>query len=286
MKKTIKRLAIHFIRLIFLSFLFDYCLQFRISDNRFQAEFKKLSHKPKIGRYTAKGRSIRYVEVGAEDKPMILFVHGSPGSSQDYLKYLKDTDLVAKARMIAVDRPGYGYSDFGKVMTSIEKQAACIAPILDLNKNSKPVLLVAHSYGGPVVARLAMDYPNKANGPMLMLAPGIDPDNERFFWFMKPLNWWGVRWLIPRSMRNSNFEKLSHPAELELMKTKWDALKNPTTFVHGYADWIVPIENSQFGVRMMANAPVDTIFDKDMNHQLIWNRYELVKAQLLKMLEE
>ena len=286
MNKITKRLSIVILTLITLSFLFDSCMQFRISDHRFQKKFKKLAHKPKIGKYTAEGRSIRYIEVGEEDKPMILFVHGAPGSSKDYIKYLQDTDLVANARLIAVDRPGYGYSGFGKAMTSIEKQAACIAPILDLNKNSKPVLLVGHSYGGPVVARLAMDYPDKANGPMLMLAPGIDPDNERLFWFNKPFNWWGLRWLLPRSMRTANYEKISHSAELQLMKPLWDTLQNRTTFIHGYPDWIVPIENSQFGVKMMANAEVDSLFDKDMNHLMIWNRYELVKAQLLKMLAD
>ena len=121
---------------------------------------------------------------------------------------------------------------------------------------------------------------------MLMLAPGIDPDNERLFWFNKPFNWWGLRWLLPRSMRTANYEKISHSAELQLMKPLWDTLQNRTTFIHGYPDWIVPIENSQFGVKMMANAEVDSLFDKDMNHLMIWNRYELVKAQLLKMLAD
>ena len=284
MKKLVRRTLRVSVALVALSFLLDSCMQFRLSDKRIQKKFKQLPQNVKLGHYTVGDRKMRYVEVGEEDKPMILFVHGAPGSSKDFLEYLQDTSLASQARMIAVDRPGYGYSGFGKTVISIEEQAACIAPLLDLNKNEKPVLLVGHSFGGPVVARLAMDYPDKANGNMLLLAPAIDPDNEKIFWFNHPFNWWGLNWILPRSLKVANKEKLSHAAELEKMKPLWDRLQNNTTFVHGYADWIVTIANSQYGIRMMKNAQVDSVIHQDMDHLMIWNRYDMVKGLILKLL--
>ena len=286
MKKIIRRSASVLLILFLLVFLLDSCMQFRMSDKRMRKKFKEILHQVKIDTYKAGDYSIRYVEVGEEDKPMILFVHGAPGSSQDFISYLQDTELVARARMIAVDRPGYGYSCFGKTCTSIEQQAACIAPILRLNKNDKPVLLVGHSYGGPIVLRLAMDYPDIANGSILLLAPAIDPDNEKKFWFNKPFSYKGLRWILPRSFRVANDEKITHSDELRLMLPFWDSLKNRTVYVHGHKDWIVNIKNSVYGLKKMPNAVVDSVFLPDMDHLMIWNRYSLVKDQLLKLLKE
>jgi len=286
MKKIFIRTAFGLVVLFMLSLLLDSCMQFRMSDKRMRKKFKDIPHQLKIDTYKAGDYSIRYAEVGEEDKPMILFVHGAPGSSQDFISYLQDTELVAHARMIAVDRPGYGYSCFGKTCTSIEQQAALIAPLLKLNKNEKPVLLVGHSYGGPIAIRLAMDYPEIANGSILLLAPAIDPDNEKKFWFNKPFSYRGLRWILPRSFRVANDEKITHAAELRLMQSFWDRLSNRTVFVHGHKDWIVSIENSVYGLHKMRNAVVDSVFLPDMDHLMIWNRYALVKDQILNLLNE
>lgn len=267
--------------------IFPSCMQLRKSTSKIYKEFENLSYKPKVRTYEVGSREMRYVEVGDENKPLIIFIHGAPGSSQDFYnenQYLRDEELAKKVRMIAVDRPGYGYSDFGKTVRSIEEQAKLIKPLLELNKHKNPPILVGHSYGGPVIARLAMDYP-ELTGKLLFLAPALDPENEKIFFFNRPMNWIVFKWMLPTAMRVANDEKLSHKKELEKMKPLWEKMTNEATYVHGHKDWIVPIENSQFAVKMMSNAKVDTIFNDEMNHLIIWNKYDMVKKKILEMLE-
>jgi predicted alpha/beta hydrolase len=52
--------------------------------------------------------------------------------------------------MIAIDRPGFGYSDFGKAV-DLETQASLLESLATQITNSKPIVLVGHSLGGPVI---------------------------------------------------------------------------------------------------------------------------------------
>jgi pimeloyl-ACP methyl ester carboxylesterase len=58
------------------------------------------------------GHNLHYIETGNAQKPTLI-LHGSPGSWNAFKEYLQDTTLLKKYRMIAIDRPGFGYSDFG-----------------------------------------------------------------------------------------------------------------------------------------------------------------------------
>jgi pimeloyl-ACP methyl ester carboxylesterase len=64
--------------------------------------------------FVANGTVLHYAKTGADTLPTLFFVHGSPGSWIKFGKYLMDTDLLKKYRMISIDRPGFGYSNFGQ----------------------------------------------------------------------------------------------------------------------------------------------------------------------------
>jgi pimeloyl-ACP methyl ester carboxylesterase len=53
---------------------------------------------------------IHYIETG-NAQAQLCFIHGSPGSWNAF-KY-SGHFIAEKYRMIAIDRPGFGYSDFG-----------------------------------------------------------------------------------------------------------------------------------------------------------------------------
>ena len=59
------------------------------------------------------GRSLGYTEHGVQEGKPIFYFHGFPGSRLDWL--FSDANNSAtrlNARIIAVDRPGMGLSDF------------------------------------------------------------------------------------------------------------------------------------------------------------------------------
>lgn len=59
------------------------------------------------------GRRLGYAEYGHPDGKLVFYFHGSPGSRRDWLMFDSDEPAVElKARIIAVDRPGMGLSDF------------------------------------------------------------------------------------------------------------------------------------------------------------------------------
>ena len=78
---------------------------------------------------TADGRTLAFVERGAEDGVPIIVFHGTPGSR--YTRH-PDPGLYERhgARMVVYDRPGYGGSD-PKPGRSVADAAADIAAIAD-----------------------------------------------------------------------------------------------------------------------------------------------------------
>ncbi len=269
--------------ILFTGQLVSSCFTFRMSEKEIYKHFENTSLQPELKRYKALGREINYVEVGDDTTQMVLFVHGAPGSLSAFISFLSDSTLAAKARLISTDRPGYGYSGFGKSEISVEKQAAMLLPILKSNQSDKLPILVGHSYGGTVIARIAMDYPEYV-GALVMAAPAIDPESEKFFWVNKPANWWGIRWMVPRSMRVANDEKLSHVKQLKLMLPYWQEITAPTTIIHGKTDGLVPFANAAFGKNMLKNAPVDMVVKKDMGHLIPWENPGLIREAVLKYL--
>jgi pimeloyl-ACP methyl ester carboxylesterase len=76
--------------------------------------------------------------------PTLFFVHGSPRSWDAYKQFLEDSDLLKKFRIVSIDRPGFGYSQFGDAM-NVENQSRIIYPLIDFISNCKPLFVIGHS---------------------------------------------------------------------------------------------------------------------------------------------
>jgi len=260
-------------------------MQMRTTPQKFQENFAASSYQPTFQTYEADGRKMNYVEIGDTSLPTIIFIHGAPGSLDAFEKYLQDEDLLQKAHLISVDRAGYGYSDFGKSEVSIEKQAALLQPILEKKKQNKPLVLVGHSYGGPVSARLSMDFPDLVDA-MILLAPALSPEDERVFWVSYPADFFLIKWLLPKPIRVSNDEKLAHAEELRKMLPFWKNINIPTTIMQGDKDWIVPPANADFAEKMIAKKYLNLIRIDSASHFVPWTQFDLVKKLILEQIEE
>ena len=129
-------------------------IDFRQTDDQLRAEFAGQPVQPTLHRYRVGPRTIRYMETPPlPGKPTVVFIHGAPSSLSFFNEFFKDTALLNRAQLVAVDRPGYGYSDFGHVEPSILKQAELLQPLIDRYKKSAYLVVVGSSYGGSVSAR-------------------------------------------------------------------------------------------------------------------------------------
>jgi len=265
--------------------LMDSCLQFRMSKSEITTFFDEKHIPASIHRYPYGKRTMNYVVSGDTLKPVVIFVHGSPGSLSAFIHFLADSSLLKEAMLISVDRPGFGASDFGYAVPSLQKQADMLKPILQRFRSNRPIILVGHSSGGPLIGRMAMDYPELIDG-LVMVAPALSADLEPHEWYRAPLATPFLKWMLPRSIRASNDELYKLKPELEKMMGKWSSITVPTIVIQGKKDNLVPYENAEFAVKMMTGAPVSLVILDDMNHFVPWTHPVLIRDAVLKQLHD
>ena len=94
-KKTVRLLAITFFTFGGFLFLMDSCMQFRMSKSEIDQFFLDKEKKGTLHEYpVGKGRVINYLHVGDDHLPLVVFVHGSPGSLSAFIHFMADTALL------------------------------------------------------------------------------------------------------------------------------------------------------------------------------------------------
>lgn len=115
------------------------------------------------------GRKVHLLEEG-EGTPVVL-LHGWGSLAQEILCGFSGVDGL---RLLAPDRPGYGFSDpLDGERKGPDAQAAWLAELLDALDLDRPVV-VGHSFGASVAASLATTCPDRV-GKLMLLAPFCRP---------------------------------------------------------------------------------------------------------------
>ncbi len=81
-----------------------------MSDRQITKHYKNRHIKPVMKYLSYKDYHILHAIVGDTSKPLLLFIHGSPGAWYSYMKLMDDSALLANYRMIAVDCMGFDKS--------------------------------------------------------------------------------------------------------------------------------------------------------------------------------
>ncbi len=257
-------------------------MKMRIKDSTAIKDFSDQKIELKIINLKFRGFNLHYVKVGSDTLPTLFFVHGSPGSWDAFKAYLLDADLINKFRMIAIDRPGFGYSDFGEAL-SLDDQSKLISKCIKQELNNKPFHLIGHSIGGPVIVKLAQMHP-EYYASLVILAGSISPYLEpkepmRYVFKTIPL-----RFLIPGAFRPSNTEIISFKKELYSLDSNYSNLQMPILFIHGNKDPLVSVKNVDYGLsKLKTNTHVTKIILDGANHFIPWQHFGEIKKQLLNL---
>ncbi|WP_229216388.1 alpha/beta fold hydrolase [Dyadobacter sp. 3J3] len=262
---------------------FSQCMSFRKTDQEITAYFENSPVKPSFGFANVGSRKIHYAEIGSDTLPLVVFVHGSPGSWTAFIDFFKDSILYRHAHLVSVDRLGFGKSGLGKVESSMQKQAEAIVAVITAAAPGSRALLVGHSLGGPVIARAAMDYPSQISG-LILVAGSIDPNLEKKEWFRPILGSFPFRQLLPVDLDVSNREIRPLKGELTKMLPLWSNIRMPVTVIQGEVDDLVPPGNADFAKRMLVNANVTVQMIPEMNHFIPWRRPDLIRKAILTQL--
>lgn len=219
---------------------------------------------------------------GYDTLPTLVFIHGSPGSWMNYAKYMWDSSLLRKYRMISIDRPGFGYSDFGEPL-HLQEQTAIISTVLVSQKNDLPMFLFGHSMGAPVVVGLAALDSTMYKG--IVIASGsLDVSLEKKETWRHIMNVKPLYWFLPGAFVPSNTELLYLKKDLVQLQNEFKNIKCEVHFIHGSKDTWVPIENVAYGMKMMINAKeikADTIIEA--GHNIPWENRNEIRKVLLKL---
>lgn len=260
-------------------------MKFHISDADAKKKFTKAGVELQTETVEVDGFHLHYAKTGNDSFPTLIFLHGSPGSWDAFSQYLEDKELLAKYRMIAIDRPGFGDSDFGEAK-DLEEQSVLISPLLALFKNNKPVYVIGHSLGGPMAARLAADNPGYFSG-IVLLAGSVDPAEE------KPEKWRPVlyktplKFFLPGAFRPSNEELWYLKNDLRILKNDFAKITCPVYIVHGDKDGMVPVGNAAYAKKMLVNAKkVETTILPGAGHFIPWAHYAEIKKILMNLKDE
>lgn len=284
--KWLKGLGIALSLLLMVLLVLAHRVEFRSSDDDLTVEFNSLAIHSEIKRYRIDRRTIRYVEFGKKELPVTILVHGAPSSLSFFKSIYTDTTVLNHTRLVGVDRPGYGYSDFGKPVTSITDQARLLQPLLNYyTRNGSRVVLAASSYGGPIVAKLAMDNPEKVSG-ILFVSSSLAPGEEYTYPISYLIDHKWIKWMFPTLLQVANDEKLHHRKALAEIQDGWNNIRSRIIVLHGKADQLVYFSNALYARDHLINARTFKLIPLEgIGHSIFWDRPELVKKSILELVK-
>jgi len=260
------------------------CLSFRESDRKLNRTMKKEGQNYEI-HYSPKD-TLRWLwyKNDKPDVPLLLFIHGAPGSSTSFLSYLKNERLRDSFSILVVDRPGYGFSDYG-VYQPIPKQYEAIKRVLQFSGIDENVVTVGHSYGGTISGYIAIQNPNWLKGT-IMIAPAIDPEQEKYLWFGKLALYKSTRWMTPQSLRVAADEKYSHEEELNTFITDWYKINKPVLHIHGDADGLVPYGNVDFSKNNIPEKWLEIVTVQNKGHLIPFTDSETMVDEIIRFVSK
>ena len=113
------------------------------------------------------GVRIHYQEAGDEDAPALILIHGFISSTLIWSDVFLPL-AAAGFRVIALDLPGYGYSDKpADGRYTIDSQAYAVVSLMNRLEIDEATIIGA-SYGGAVAATIALDYPERVSRLVLI----------------------------------------------------------------------------------------------------------------------
>jgi pimeloyl-ACP methyl ester carboxylesterase len=257
------------------------CFRFAVSDSKAEKDFAAKNIRVQFKRFNYQPQGVlHYASTGADSLPTLLFIHGSPGSWNAFENYLQDSSLLQHYRMISVDRPGFGSSNFGKALP-VEEQARCLLELVKSISNNKPITLVGHSLGGPIAVQMAAMNPAGIERIVLLSASVSPADEPREAW-RRIFSNAPLRWFMPGAFRPSNDELLWFKEEVKRMPEALKKVKCEVYLVHGEKDRFVPFGNVVFAQKMLrqASAVYTTAFPQ-ANHFIPWTQFADIRNLLL-----
>ncbi|GGU85376.1 alpha/beta fold hydrolase [Lentzea flava] len=108
------------------------------------------------------GRRLRTVVAGEGPGPLVVFEAGMSAPAACWVHTQRE--VSARARTLSYDRAGYGGSDIDPHDRTLDRIVNDLTAMLDALGEAEPVVLVGHSWGGPIIRLFADRHPHRVAG--------------------------------------------------------------------------------------------------------------------------
>ncbi|WP_350343203.1 alpha/beta hydrolase [Proteinivorax tanatarense] len=147
---------------------------------RKKIEFKQ---NPPPGEMIKIGEDKMHIYGKGEGDLTIVFTSGGSGFTYGHF-YEAFNELAKENRVVAYDRPGYGWSESTSRPRTLEQINKDLYELLDKSGETGPYVLVGHSIGGTEVLQFAQRYPELVAGVVMLDAGSVNYHKQE-----PPLSW-------------------------------------------------------------------------------------------------
>ena len=234
--------------------------------------------------------SLHYAEAGEVGKPTVVFIHGTPGSWRSLGRLLNHPQLLEQARLVAIDRPGWGGSVLVEKGTegSFAEQDKLIAPLLERLKQesgNKPLILVGHSLGASYAPYLASRHPDLVDG-VLMAAGAINPKLGKPRWYNYAASVWPISRLIDERLQKANVEIWGVHEALTELEPWWQEATIPLIYMQGEEDELVDPRNLDYAEASLPKNNTRVVRIPNQSHFVHRQQEQLIADLTLEILAQ
>ncbi|MBL1433389.1 MAG: hypothetical protein COC09_02325 [Gammaproteobacteria bacterium] len=225
---------------------------------------------------------LHYRDIGNAKKAIVVWVHGTPGSWADGAYLTRDSDFLSEIKVVLVERPGWGASQFlesPRPVTSFDEIGRLIQPMLKKLKEEypdTPLVLAGHSWGGSLVPSIALDYPELVD-KVLVLSGGLDPTLTKPRWYNKFASTALGNAVIGDGLRKANVEMYALSPQLSILSKRWSGLSQAIIVVQGDRDKLVNPKNADFARSVLPTGNSAVLVLENQGHMLQLERIDLVQ---------
>lgn len=153
---------------------------------------------------TVAGGRLAYLDAGPRDaeRGTVVLLHGASANAADPMEGVGRRLAADGFRVIAFDRPGFGWSDrlTGSAMAAPKAQGAAIAEALT-TLGIGPAIVLGHSWGGALAASFGVEHPDRVSG-LVLAAPVAMPYPSRgsLPWYYRLALNPPIAWVLSRTL--------------------------------------------------------------------------------------
>jgi len=231
--------------------------------------------------------NIHYAYSGNQNKPGLIFIHGTPGGWAAFEKYLVSLALQNSFLMVSVDRPGWGKSKIKdkKLNGIFNHQARSIDAIFQQFPDKKWIV-VGHSLGASLAPQVALESPDSVAG-LVLLAGSLNPKLGSPRWYNYAASTWVVSKMVGQKMTNANREIMKLKKQLELMNEELEQTKLNTNvlIVQGLKDKLVSPNNPAFALEQWSDnfLSLEVTQLEEAGHFIPWQQSDDVLAAIVNL---